>query len=73
MHILIATNTHKLEKHGTYQGRGPSSCLAKQAGPRATNKTWEKLDISSPVWQIEAAEKKLKAFVLLIANRQPWH
>jgi len=71
MHILIATNTHKLEKHGIYQGRDPSSCLAKQAGPRATNKTWERLDISSPVWQIEAAEKKLKAFVLLIANRQP--
>jgi hypothetical protein len=71
MHILVATDTHKLEKHGVYQGRDLSSCLAKQAGPKATNKTWGKLDISSPVWQIEAAEKKLKAFVLLIANRQP--
>jgi hypothetical protein len=45
--------------------------LSKQAGPKATRKTWEKLDISGPVRQIEAAEKKLKAFVLLIANRQP--
>jgi hypothetical protein len=44
--------------------------LSKQV-QRLKNKTWEKLDISSPVWQIEAAEKKLKAFVLLIANRQP--
>jgi hypothetical protein len=43
----------------------------KQAGPKATNKTWENLDIFSPVWQTEAAEKKLKAFVLLIANRKP--
>ncbi len=71
MHILVATNTYKLEKHGIYQGGDPSSCLAKKAGPKATNKTWEKLDIFSPVWQTEAAEKKLKAFVLLIANREP--